>query len=94
MGLLQVVPPCWTPDTPTDTCGAGDGYAAGALYGLLCGYDLVNIGRAGARVASSVIVKQGATLSAEEAFDLVQMLPNMATVGRGAEKSAHHWCKA
>ena len=41
----------------------------------------MNIGRAGARVASSVILKQGATLSAEEALDLVQKLPNMAKVG-------------
>lgn len=81
MGLLQVVPPCWTSDTPIDTCGAGDGYAAGALYGLLCGYDLVNIGRAGARVASSVILKQGGTLSAEEASSLVQTLPNIAKAG-------------
>lgn len=75
MGLLQVVPPCWNSDTPLDTCGAGDGYAAGALYGLLCGYDIANIGRAGARVASSVILKQGAALSSEEAFELVQTLP-------------------
>ena len=75
MGQLYSIPPCWTSHTPVDTCGAGDGYAAGAMYGFLCGYDLVNIGRAGARVASAVILRQGATTTEDEAVKLVQALP-------------------
>jgi len=77
MGQLQRVPPCWTTSTPVDTCGAGDGYAAGALYGFLCGYDVVNIGRAGARVASAVILRQGAATTEDEALQLVQSMPDM-----------------
>lgn len=79
MGQLYSIPPCWTSHTPVDTCGAGDGYAAGAMYGFLCGYDLTNIGRAGARVASSVILRQGATTTEDEAVKLVQALPEMTT---------------
>ena len=78
MGQLHSIPPCWTSDTPVDTCGAGDGYAAGAMYGFLCGYDLTNIGRAGARVASAVILRQGAAMTEHEAVNLVQALPDMA----------------
>ena len=78
MGQLQSVPPCWTANTPVDTCGAGDGYAAGALYGFLCGYDLLNIGRAGARVASAVILRQGAATTEKEALQLVQSMPDMS----------------
>ncbi|KAL0036384.1 hypothetical protein WJX77_005307 [Trebouxia sp. C0004] len=77
MGQVQRVPPCWTTSTPVDTCGAGDGYAAGALYGFLCGYDVVNIGRAGARVASAVILRQGAATTEDEALQLVQSMPDM-----------------
>ncbi|KAA6425375.1 MAG: putative sugar kinase [Trebouxia sp. A1-2] len=77
MGQLQRIPPCWTTSTPVDTCGAGDGYAAGALYGFLCGYDVANIGRAGARVASAVILRQGAATTEDEALQLVQSMPDM-----------------
>lgn len=78
MGQLHSIPPCWTSNTPVDTCGAGDGYAAGAMYGFLCGYDLTNIGRAGARVASAVILRQGAATTQDEALKLVQTLPETA----------------
>ena len=80
MGQLQNVPPCWTANTPVDTCGAGDGYAAGALYGFLCGYDLVSIGRAGARVASAVILRQGAATTEQEALQLVRSMPDVTDV--------------
>ena len=76
LGQLYQIPPCWTSTTPVDTCGAGDGYAAGALYGFLCGFDLMNVGRAGARVASAVILRQGATTTDEEALQLVQGMPD------------------
>lgn len=80
MGQLQQVPPCWTANTPVDTCGAGDGYAAGALYGFLCGFDLVSIGRAGARVASAVILRQGAATTEQEALQLVRSMPEATDV--------------
>lgn len=32
---LYVIPPCWTKAPPVDTCGAGDAYAAGAIFSLL-----------------------------------------------------------
>ena len=35
LGALCVVPPVWGKEPPVDTNGAGDAFAAGALYGLL-----------------------------------------------------------
>jgi len=69
--LLQVVPPFWASSKPVDTCGAGDGYAAGFLYGFLTGLDPASMGRFGARVASTVIAKHGGALSTAEAAALV-----------------------
>jgi sugar/nucleoside kinase (ribokinase family) len=54
-----------------DTCGAGDGYAAGFMYGFLTGLDPTSMGRFGARVASTVIAKHGGALSTAEAELLV-----------------------
>jgi hypothetical protein len=54
---------------------AGDAYAAGLLYGYLAGADLVSMGRTAARVASAVISKHGAALSAEAAAALAESLP-------------------
>lgn len=71
MGRLQVVPPFWASSKPVDTCGAGDGYAAGFLYGFLTGLDPSSMGRFGARVASTVIAKHGGALSPAEAESLV-----------------------
>lgn len=54
-----------------DTCGAGDAYAAGVLYGLLRGVpDLKGVGDLAARVASVVVGQQGTRLSEEHAKDL------------------------
>jgi sugar/nucleoside kinase (ribokinase family) len=64
---LALVPPHWSAMKPVDTCGAGDAFAAGCLYGLLMGEDLRNIGRMGARVASVVISHTGARLSLADA---------------------------
>lgn len=77
IGQLLLVPPYWAAVPPLDTCGAGDAYAAGLLYGFLCGYDLGSMGRAGARVASTVISRQGAALSEQQAHDLAVALPNL-----------------
>lgn len=70
-----MVPPFWSSSKPTDTCGAGDAYAAGFLYGYLTGLDPGNMGRFGARVASTVIAKRGGALSGAEASQLVQKMP-------------------
>ena len=75
MGRTHNVPPHWMPAPPVDTCGAGDAYAAGVLYALLQGAGLDGMGRAGARVASSVISQRGARLGAEDARQLVARLP-------------------
>jgi sugar/nucleoside kinase (ribokinase family) len=72
LGQLHVVPPHWGPSKPIDTCGAGDAYCAGMLWGLLRSRDVVSMGRAGARVASAVIARQGGTLSEEAAQCIVE----------------------
>ena len=72
--LLQVVPPFWASSKPVDTCGAGDGYAAGFMYGFLTGLDPASMGRFGSRVASTVITKHGGALSTSEAVSLVESL--------------------
>lgn len=71
---VQVVPPFWASSKPVDTCGAGDAYAAGLLYGWLAGMDPSSMGRCGARVASAVIAKSGGALTNEEAGTLVDSL--------------------
>ena len=75
--VVQVhsIPPFWIAKPPTDTCGAGDAYAAGFLYGLLNGFDVPSMGRAAARVASIIISRSGASLSADEADQLAGELP-------------------
>ena len=77
MGASQLVPPYWMPKGPLDTCGAGDAYAAGALYGLLGGASIRGMGYAGARVSSTVISQSGARLKAEDAHKLSEVLPMM-----------------
>ena len=56
-------------------CRAGDGYAAGLLYGFLRGFDVASMGRVGARVASAVISHMGSALSDAQADALVEHLP-------------------
>ena len=75
MGEVVDVPPFWTQGRPLDTCGAGDAYAAGCMYGLLRGAPLRGMGQAGARVASTVIHQRGARLKMEDAQRLSQVLP-------------------
>ncbi|XP_002978840.2 uncharacterized protein LOC9658999 [Selaginella moellendorffii] len=56
---------------PVDTCGAGDAYAAGLLYGLLCNApNLRGIGSLAAKVAAMVVSQQGARLRHEDANQL------------------------
>lgn len=70
-GLFEVAPH-WMPHPPVDTCGAGDAFAAGVLYGLLRGAPLEVSGRFGARVASAVISHHGARLREEDAAVLAR----------------------
>lgn len=71
LGQLYTVPPSWGPAKPVDTCGAGDAYAAGVLYGFLIGHDIPNMGRMGAKAASAVISHLGSALTLEQADMLV-----------------------
>lgn len=71
LGELHVVPPVWMPDRPVDTNGAGDAFAAGALWGLLRGLSVPALGRAGARAASATIQHSGAALGEAEAAGVV-----------------------
>lgn len=78
LGEVYVVPPHWTSTPPVDTCGAGDAYAAGLLYGFLRRYDVVTMGRTAARTASAVIAHHGSTLNEEDAAAVVGGLPSAA----------------
>lgn len=83
LGRLQHIQPHWAPEKPVDTCGAGDAYAAGVLYGLLNGYDISSMAQCGARVASAVISRYGARLKKGDALALVEemaMLDNQGAV--------------
>ncbi|KAG7669877.1 hypothetical protein Ndes2437B_g06075 [Nannochloris sp. 'desiccata'] len=75
LGQLHVVPPHWTETPPIDTCGAGDAYAAGLLFGFMKKLDVTNMGRVAARAASAVIARHGATMSQNAAAIVVAALP-------------------
>lgn len=73
LGQIWVIPPHWTQSPPIDTCGAGDAWAAGILYGLLYhqGGDIISIGNIAARSASAVIATHGPTLCTDAAAHVV-----------------------
>ena len=56
---LVAVPP-YHVDHVVDTTAAGDLYAAGVLYGLAAGHDLLTCGRFGSAAAAEVITHMGA----------------------------------
>eukprot|EP00210_Caulerpa_lentillifera_P004819 g4601.t1 len=56
---------------PVDTCGAGDVYAAGLLYGFLHGFDICKMGLIASRSALSIVRKTGAQLNLEEAREII-----------------------
>ncbi len=71
-GRVQVtVPPAWSAAPPVDTCGAGDAYAAGLLFGLLQGFSLPAMGLAAARTASAVIKRLSPHLHEQDAEHVV-----------------------
>ncbi|KAH8954768.1 hypothetical protein BDL97_08G098800 [Sphagnum fallax] len=66
---IVYIPPA--PCVAVDTCGAGDAYAGGILYGLLLGIpDIEGIGNLAAKVASVVVGQQGARLRQENANEI------------------------
>lgn len=86
-GLLHVAPH-WMPHPPVDTCGAGDAFAAGVLYGLLRGSPLEVAGKFGARVASAVISRHGARLPEDDAAALAKEFETVLPVQTHSVK--HH----
>lgn len=64
-GSEQVAVPALEVTSVVDTTGAGDGFAAGFLYGLTRGYSLEKCGRIGSLLAGNVIQHIGASLPAE-----------------------------
>ncbi|GBF92898.1 hypothetical protein Rsub_05734 [Raphidocelis subcapitata] len=71
LGATQVFPPRWSKCAPVDTCGAGDNYAAGLLYGLLSGMDIGHVGQVAAHTASRVIARHGPQLDPTDARRVV-----------------------
>lgn len=70
--ILYVAP---APCVPVDTCGAGDAYAAGILYGILKGIpDLKVVGKLAARVAAVVVGQQGTRFRQKDALELAESL--------------------
>ncbi|KAL3374129.1 hypothetical protein AABB24_005879 [Solanum stoloniferum] len=70
-GEAIYIPP--SPCTPVDTCGAGDAYASGILYGILRGVsDLKNMGSIASKVASVVVGQQGTRLRVQDAIGLAE----------------------
>lgn len=57
---------------PVDTCGAGDVYAAGLLYGFLLGFGIQEMGFIASRAASLIIQKTGTQLTRKEANQIIQ----------------------
>ncbi|KAG0585351.1 hypothetical protein KC19_2G004600 [Ceratodon purpureus] len=76
-GEVVFIPPA--PCVPVDTCGAGDAYAAGILYGLLRGVpDVKGMGDLAARVAAIVVGQQGTRLKEEAAVELAESVNSLS----------------
>ncbi|CAA0808646.1 pfkB-like carbohydrate kinase family protein [Striga hermonthica] len=70
-GEAVYIPP--SPCVPVDTCGAGDAYASGILYGLLRGVsDLRGMGSLASKVASIVVSQQGTRLRVKDVVELAE----------------------
>lgn len=70
-GEAVYIPP--SPCVPVDTCGAGDAYASGILYGILRGLsDLRGMGTLASRIAATVVGQQGTRLRVQDAVDLAE----------------------
>ncbi|KAL2921456.1 hypothetical protein RDABS01_012947 [Bienertia sinuspersici] len=70
-GEAIYIPP--SPCVPVDTCGAGDAYASGILYGIVRGVsDLNDMGTLAARIAAVVVGQQGTRLRVQDAVELAE----------------------
>ncbi|KAL9246403.1 hypothetical protein vseg_019942 [Gypsophila vaccaria] len=70
-GEVVYIPP--SPCVPVDTCGAGDTYASGFLYGILRGVsELKDIGTLASRTAAVVVGQQGTRLRVQDAVELAE----------------------
>ncbi|KAL5568283.1 hypothetical protein UlMin_024858 [Ulmus minor] len=70
-GESVYIPP--SPCVPLDTCGAGDAYASGILYGILRGVsNLKGMGILASRIASTVVGQQGTRLRVQDAVKLAK----------------------
>ncbi|XP_010553829.1 PREDICTED: uncharacterized protein LOC104823799 [Tarenaya hassleriana] len=70
-GEAIYIPPY--PCVPADTCGAGDAYASGILYGILRGVsDIKGTGSLAARTAATVVGQQGTRLRVQDAVDIAR----------------------
>ncbi|KAJ4843328.1 hypothetical protein Tsubulata_047779 [Turnera subulata] len=88
-GEAVYIPP--SPCVPVDTCGAGDAYASGILYGYLRGVtNLSRMGAFAARVASTVVGQQGTRLRVPDAIELAETLPLLDTSAIGLDVGSDH----
>lgn len=70
-GEATYIPP--SPCVPVDTCGAGDAYASGILYGVLHQVsDVRDMGTLASKVASIVVGQQGTRLRVQDAKKLAE----------------------
>lgn len=86
--MLQVIPPHWMAKPPVDTCGAGDAYAAGLLFGYLTGQGITTMGRTAARAASAVISRSGASMSTDQASEVVRAIVPLGMLEAAAQADA------
>ncbi|KAE8699279.1 V-type proton ATPase subunit H-like [Hibiscus syriacus] len=89
-GEAVYIPP--SPCVPVDTCGAGDAYASGILYGILRGVsDLKGMGTLAARIAATVVGQQGTRLRVQDAVDLEQSFAfNIESSSVGTDVGSDH----
>lgn len=69
--------PVQGPETPVDTTGAGDTYAAGFLYGQCKGYDIERSGHIASLLAGQIIKQTGAQFSPEKSAELKKKLEEL-----------------
>ncbi len=70
--------PVQGPQTPVDTTGAGDTYAAGFLYGLCMGKDVQSSGAIASTLAGQIIRQVGAQFSQKRIPELKAMIADLS----------------